>query len=280
MLTRIALGNFKIFSNVEVEPKQITVLTGPNGSGKSTIVQALMLLKQSHGAPQLKLDGPYVNMGSDTDIAHSPSELISIGFSGEEVVKNQEFLDDGCSEEVSFEIEAGFSGGQLVNLRSEMFLGEELGYVEGEFRDKKRVGSKGEVSWEKGRIFIESQLDLYHPFRTTDSSGISTAWENDRGLRYTGYMCAAPKRMFESMELIPSNRGFSLPAYSLGDEPISHFETTKPRYEYEADMATTMAYHRDKLEPKVSDWMSKITGIKVRFPMGRKKTGADFGQAS
>lgn len=271
MLTRIALGNFKIFSNVEVEPKQITVLTGPNGSGKSTIIQALMLLKQTQDVPVLALAGPYINMGSAIDIAHSPDKLINIRFSGAEVVKNQEFLDDGCSEEVSFEIEAGFSGDQLMNLRSVMFLGEKLGYIEGGFRDKIRVGGQEEVLWEKGRIFLESQLNLYQPFRTTNSSGISTARENERGLKYTGYMCAAPKRMFDSMEFIPSNRGFSLPEYSLGDEPINHFETTKPMYDYERDMATTMAYRRDELEERISHWMSEITGVIVRSPVRQKR---------
>lgn len=269
MLTRIALGNFKIFSNVEVEPNQITVLTGPNGSGKSTIIQALMLLKQTPDAPSLALAGPYINMGSDIDIAHSPGKLINIRFSGKEVVKNQDFLDEGRSEEVFFDVKAGFSGHDLFNLRSEMLL--ESKFIEGEFRNRKRVSSEASVSWENGRILIQPQLDLRRPFRTIDSSGISTEQEIERGSKYTDYMCAAPQRMFESMEFIPSNRGFRSPEYPLGDELIDHFQITKPMYDYERDMATTMAYRRDELEEKISDWMREITGIIVRSPVRQKR---------
>lgn len=265
MLTSIALENFKIFSNVEVNPNQITVLTGPNSSGKSTIIQALMLLKQTKHDSSLVLTGPYINMGSPIDIAHSPGKLTNIGFSGEEVVKNQNFLDKGRSEEVFFRVKAGFSAHNLMNLQSEIFPERE--FMEGEFRNRGRVGSGGSVAWENGRILIEPQLDLYRPFNTTGSSGISTAQEVARGSEYTNYMCSAPQRMFESMEFIPSNRGFSLPEYTLGDNLIDHFEITKPMHDYERDMATTMAYRRDELEEKVSAWMSEITGIRVKFPV-------------
>ncbi len=265
MLTSIALENFKIFSNVEVQPNQITVLTGPNGSGKSTIIQALMLLKQTTTSHPLVLAGPYINMGSAIDIAHSPGKLINIGFSGEEVVKNQNFLDKGRSEEVFFSVKAGFSGHNLMNLQNQLFL--ERGLIESEWRNRKQVSSEGSVSWGNGRILIQPQLDFYRPFSVSGSSGISTAEEIARGSAYASYMCAAPQRMFESIEFIPSNRGFSLPEYTLGDNLIDHFEITKPMHDYERDMATTMAYRRDELEEKVSAWMSEITGIRVKFPV-------------
>ena len=269
MLTRIALGNFKIFSNVEVEPKQITVLTGPNGSGKSTIIQALMLLKQTQDAPALALAGPYINMGSAIDIAHSPGKLINIRFSGAEVVKNQDFLDEGRSEEVFFEVKAGFSGHDLTNLQSEISLERE--FIEGEFRNRKLVSGERAVSWENGQILIKPQLNLRWPFSAKGGSGISPEQEIERGLKYTNYMCAAPQRMFESMEFIPSNRGFSWPEYPLGDDSIDHFQITKPMYDYERDMATTMAYRRDELEERISHWMSEITGIIVRSPVRQKR---------
>lgn len=48
MITNIALENFKCFPSVNIDPKLITVLIGPNGTVKSAILQALLLLKQSH----------------------------------------------------------------------------------------------------------------------------------------------------------------------------------------------------------------------------------------
>lgn len=265
MLTSIVLENFKIFSNVEVNPEQITVLTGPNGSGKSTIIQALMLLKQTRDSQSLVLAGPYINMGSAKDIAHLPGKPINIGFSGEEIVKNQNFLDKGRSEEVFVSVKASFSEHNLMNLQSEILLEREI--LEGEFRNKKRISSEGSVSWENGRILIEPQLNLYRPFITSGSSGISNNQEIEKGSEYANYMCATPQRMIESLEFIPNNRGFSSPEYPLGDKSIDHFQITKPMYDYERDIATTMAYRRDELEEKLSDWMSEITGIRVKSPV-------------
>ena len=49
MITNITLENFKCFRQVSINPKRLTVLIGPNGTGKSSILQALLLLKQSVG---------------------------------------------------------------------------------------------------------------------------------------------------------------------------------------------------------------------------------------
>ncbi len=269
MLTSIDLENFKVFSSVQVNPKQITVLTGPNSSGKSTIIQALILLKQTGDNPSLQLTGPYVNMGSSIDIMHSTGKLTSIGFSGEEVVKNQEFLGLGKSKKVFFSVKAGFSQHNLMNLKSELFLGEEL--IEGEYRNRKSIGSETSVSWANGRILTQPQLNLHQPFSARGASGITSSEESSMGFEYVNYMCNAPRRMFESMEFIPSNRGFSSPEYPLGDDLIDHFQITKPMYDYERDMATTMAYRRDELEEKISGWMSEITGISVRSPVRQNK---------
>ena len=50
MITNITLENFKCFRHVSINPKLLTVLIGPNGTGKSSVLQALLLLKQSVGS--------------------------------------------------------------------------------------------------------------------------------------------------------------------------------------------------------------------------------------
>ena len=51
MLREISLKNFKLFSaeGVTIRPGLITVFVGANGTGSSSVLQALMLLKQSVG---------------------------------------------------------------------------------------------------------------------------------------------------------------------------------------------------------------------------------------
>ena len=43
MLTRLAIRNFKLFENVELELGDRVVLIGPNNAGKTTALQALAL---------------------------------------------------------------------------------------------------------------------------------------------------------------------------------------------------------------------------------------------
>lgn len=48
MIESIELVNFKCFEQQLVVLKPLTLLAGLNSSGKSTILQALLLLRQSH----------------------------------------------------------------------------------------------------------------------------------------------------------------------------------------------------------------------------------------
>ncbi|GEN35077.1 AAA family ATPase [Aneurinibacillus danicus] len=70
----IAVSNFKSFSEeVKLPLKGLNVLTGINSTGKTTLLQALLLLKQTFEEkhPQLMLDGPYVSLGSFKEIVYN-----------------------------------------------------------------------------------------------------------------------------------------------------------------------------------------------------------------
>ena len=74
MLERVKLENFKCFSCQEIPLKQISVLTGLNGMGKSTVLQSLLLLRQSSESGRitkgLKLNGEYASLGSGRDVLY------------------------------------------------------------------------------------------------------------------------------------------------------------------------------------------------------------------
>jgi predicted ATPase len=69
MITNITLENFKCFRQVSINPKLLTVLIGPNGTGKSSILQALLLLKQSVGGKGLKIQGEFLNFVELSDLS-------------------------------------------------------------------------------------------------------------------------------------------------------------------------------------------------------------------
>lgn len=79
MISELRLRNFKCFAELDLPLRPLTVLTGVNSSGKSTILQALLLLRQSHDEGRLGADGSLVLNG----------ELVSLG-TPEMVVKEEE----------------------------------------------------------------------------------------------------------------------------------------------------------------------------------------------
>ena len=73
MIDRIRMVNFKCFEEQTVPLGHLTVLAGLNGAGKSSVMQALLLLRQSglraDGAPDaLRWRGELVDLGSFRDV--------------------------------------------------------------------------------------------------------------------------------------------------------------------------------------------------------------------
>lgn len=78
MLSHLTLENFKAFKQLDIELGPVTVLFGPNSAGKSTIQQFILMLKQTKESADrgqtLALDGPYVNLGTFSDVLHNHDE--------------------------------------------------------------------------------------------------------------------------------------------------------------------------------------------------------------
>ena len=87
MITNITLENFKCFRQVSINPKLLTVLIGPNGTGKSSVLQALLLLKQSVDGDRLRYQKGYVSLSDSGQLFpkfHSvPDDLIRFSLTGE-----------------------------------------------------------------------------------------------------------------------------------------------------------------------------------------------------
>ena len=95
MITNITLQNFKCFRELEVNPKLITVFIGPNGTGKSSVLQSLLLLKQSVGQNKLQHQGRLINVSHPSEIEPiflPEPDTISIVFAGN-VLRTDEEID-------------------------------------------------------------------------------------------------------------------------------------------------------------------------------------------
>lgn len=75
MIRSLRLQNFKCFRDQEIKLGNLTLLTGLNGMGKSSVIQSLVLLRQSHQQgllPQtgLSLNGDLIRLGLARDILY------------------------------------------------------------------------------------------------------------------------------------------------------------------------------------------------------------------
>ena len=63
MFTKLTLKNFKAWRDrIDVELTPVTMLLGTNSSGKSSLLQALLLLKQTAASPDRRI---HLNLGGD-----------------------------------------------------------------------------------------------------------------------------------------------------------------------------------------------------------------------
>lgn len=94
----LSVDNFKSIAktrNIKVAP--MTVLAGVNSSGKSSLIQVLLLLKQtvsSSGSEKLNINGPYVYANSLLDLVHNKrNDIMSfkIVLSGNEILNKDDF---------------------------------------------------------------------------------------------------------------------------------------------------------------------------------------------
>lgn len=84
MIQNLKITNFKCHEHTELELKNISILSGMNGMGKSSVIQALLLLRQSyftHGEYRsLELNGDLCEVGNIGDAIYQFSSSDSLKF--------------------------------------------------------------------------------------------------------------------------------------------------------------------------------------------------------
>lgn len=91
MITKIKIENFKSLKSLEILPKSLNLFMGVNGMGKSTVIQSLLLLRQSmkSGFNQLRLNGELVEIGRGKDALYNFAENEEIKFDFNFIDKEQ-----------------------------------------------------------------------------------------------------------------------------------------------------------------------------------------------
>ena len=85
MIHTLRVQNFKCFENQPFQLGSLTLLSGLNGTGKSSVLQSMLLLRQSHqqGLLQrvgLSLNGDLVQLGTGRDVYYEGATSNEFGF--------------------------------------------------------------------------------------------------------------------------------------------------------------------------------------------------------
>ena len=85
MLRRIGLTNFKCFNALDLPCAPLNLLCGLNGMGKSSVIQALLVLRQSFASGELQaghlvLGGESIDLGAGSDVLFEDAEEEVIRF--------------------------------------------------------------------------------------------------------------------------------------------------------------------------------------------------------
>ena len=258
MITNITLANFKCFRQVSIDPKLITVLIGRNGTGKSGIFQSLLLLKQSANADkELTFDGPWVQLDPADFVNRSGGAAInSVRFSiaglGQvdsaaattqvQFNVNLQYTKDGVATD-------GKTGGTTFS-----FEGRDYEVtVPSPSTTRRLIHERRETVYEPGKGLNIVSLIIY-PVVDDPTDPILRA------------IFGVPASVMRGIHWVPAVRGMAGASQPLGDEPARYISSAEGLGKQEADTLTNLAYNRP-LEPMISTWMKRVTGVGFKTAM-------------
>lgn len=180
MIQRLQLTNFKCFEELDLPCAPLNLLCGLNGMGKSSVIQALLVLRQSFESGELEsghlvLGGDRTDLGTGSDVLFEDAEEELIGFdlhvegldswrqsfaysrTGDQLLARE----GGSSDIVPPSwCDVPPFGGDFANVEAER-VGPRKSYPLSEVQARRRnLGGRGEYAW---NYLTEHQNDLLDP---------------------------------------------------------------------------------------------------------------------
>ena len=258
MITNITLENFKCFRQVSINPKRLTVLIGPNGTGKSSILQALLLLKQSVGEDGIHFQGELVNFPSEFFPATVPNfsremrslQIVFEGKGNQDTIYRYGAIFGPFGELVeNFGAIKSEIQGYAVNLNIQKgdrttVAGVQVGNASQQFLRSKEVGT----------TIVQQPSGGW--------SGV-TPMPSDEVLNRALRSLDAPKHILGDLVSVPSVRGLVRPKYELGQRRYRNVSSLGGLSEQEEQIASNLGYSRPT-EETLSHMMKAVTGTGLR----------------
>ena len=252
MFTKVLLSDFKSFSGEHtIDLRRISVFIGPNGSGKSSVLQALLLWRQSAQKASLESHGDHIDLGEPDDLTSGQGNVARVGLMTEEEMALPTLA--GNHEPVQVKVDAV---AEIPERRPR-----------GRFRvssppltltlDRTQGGSGIQPdSHVAGDSLVKfgANNTIARQIKVVSHNSASLADEVER-------LLSVLSQSLLNIRLVPALRGFSAARYSLGPQDVDDFGL--PNVDMNArQLATTLAYD-NQLREEVGNVLHSITGVKI-----------------
>lgn len=160
MITRLSLTNFKCFKSSNIKIAPLTVLAGINSVGKSTVIESMLLLRESQKRSEnpdipafnLRLNNQYMHLGTDRDVLCDFSDNSEIRIKLYDTSGKERMFDGAWSTKVNEKSEPSSilqpiympqrKGDVEIFFRSALFAKNSSQYIDFSFISADRLGPR------------------------------------------------------------------------------------------------------------------------------------------
>jgi energy-coupling factor transporter ATP-binding protein EcfA2 len=261
MLIHIKVAKFKSLKKIEIDLGKITVLVGLNGSGKSSVIQVLGILKQSLHSQALNISGDLLNLGDFNDIVSRGETTISFSIGGESRIDGRPLTRFQSPTEYGYTIVFDQNG--IVSSDSSIKIGKS--FLDGVWkRGVPQVPETFEIA--KNTLQYISTNEIGVPIRYFGGNIGTTLDEYEESKKCLERILGVIETDIKSISIVPAGRGIDRYKNPLEDSPRQDIMDSSGISQQASHLTSTIAYRRE-IEERISEFVYRITGIKVRHKL-------------
>ena len=231
------------------------MLIGPNGAGKSSLLQTLLIWRNSVGAAGLKIPGGVLDLGQADDVSRSDGGAAPrLGFDCVRGVHLPTLAENKPDVTIKFSCDASIAP---IPARVAGISSGPLTYKTEWDEENGRI-NRNEFQYGNATYGLGASRDLPGLAQLSGSSG-----QPNKELRDDlEAIIQVGARSLQDIRHVPPVRGFLRSRYELGSQPAAEFTSSVNPDEDASQLSTTLAYE-SSLRSQVSELMADITGVRL-----------------